>query len=116
MESDWKRPKSIPSETPLIKTHCGGMYLTLGFEDGKLIEVIATIGKNGVCSNIMLDTTCKLMSICLQSQMPRYKICKKFKKQFGDLKCGQGKFFHEEKEYYSCVDYVAKRVIAELAK
>ena len=121
MDADWKRPKEIPSNTEMIKTNCGGLYLTLGFEDDKLIEVRATIGKNGTCSNIMLDIICKLMSITLQSEMPRYKIVKKFRKQFShekdkDMTCDQDKFFHEEKEYQSCMDYIVKKVIKELDK
>lgn len=119
--TDWKRPKTIEGTTEQIKTNCGSLYFTLNYEDEKLIEVRATIGKCGVCSNTMLDTVCKLMSITLQSEMPRYKIVQKFRKQFThekdkDMTCGQDKFFHEKKEYQSCVDYIAQRVISELDK
>ena len=119
MDTNWKRPKVIESETPLIKTNCGGLYVILGKEDGKLIEVSATIGKGGTCSNYQLINFCKVISMYLQSPEPRYKIAEKFKKQFASLKdkdtgCGQGKFFHEKEEYQSCEDYIVKRVIKEL--
>ena len=110
METEWKRPKSIPSKTHHIETEgCGTLHFTMGWEeeDGRLIEVRATIGKNGICGNILLDTVAKLMSMYLQSPEPRYKIVEKFKRQFVGVKCNQGK---------PCIESLAESVIKELEK
>lgn len=115
--TDWKRPKTINSKTEKITTQCGSLFLTLGYEDERLIEVSARIGKNGVCPFILLDSFCKAVSMYVQSDHPRYKIVKKFKKQFVDMSgCETGKFAHEGKEYNCCIDYIAKRVVSELEK
>ncbi len=103
---NWKRPKVIPSKTEHIETECGTIHLTFGYEEDKLIEVRCTIGKSGICANVLLDSFAKLVSIALQSQMPRYKICEKLKKQFVGAKCNQG---------VSCVDVISQKIINELA-
>jgi hypothetical protein len=114
---EWKRQKEIPSQTHRIETSCGKMFMTLGFEDEKLIEVSARIGKSGICPCVLLDTTCKLISMYLQSPEPRYKIVKKFKKQFMDMSgCESGKFKHEDREYNCCADFISKVVIKEIEK
>ena len=116
METGWKRPKELPSNTEHVETNCGTLHFIMGNEDGKLVEVRGVIGKNGTCANVQLDTICKLVSIYLQSPEPRYKIIKKFKKQFMDMGCGQGVFTEKDIKYHSCVDYIINRVIDELNK
>jgi ribonucleoside-diphosphate reductase alpha chain len=101
----WKRPKSIPSQTEKITTQCGSLFLTFGYEGDRLIEVRISIGKSGICANVLLDCFARMISIALQSNMPRCKILKKIKKQFVGVKCNQGQ---------SCVDIVAERIIKEL--
>ena len=110
---DWKRPKVLPSTTHHIETSCGTLHLILVKEDNKLVEIRATIGKNGVCPNVMLDTICKLTSMYLQSPEPRYKIVKKMKKQFVDMNCGQP-FTYEGDNYSGCHDLIMKIVVGEL--
>lgn len=107
METDWKRPKTIDSKTEAIKTECGTIYLTLGYEEDKLIEVRATIGKSGICGNVLLDTVAKLLSMYLQSPEPRYKIISKLRKQFVGVICNQGN---------SCVNIISEKVVGELEK
>jgi len=118
MAENWKREKEIPSKTELIDLEtpaCGNMHLTFCWQDDSLIEVRAVIGKSGVCGNIMLDTIAKLMSMYLQSSEPKYKIVKKFRKQFlpdtkgNQITCGHGKG-------KSCIEEIAERVVKELEK
>jgi len=116
METSWKRPKTLPSTTEHIDTQCGTLHFTIVKEDDKLVEVRGMIGKSGTCGNVFLDTICKMVSMYLQSPEPRYKICKKFRKQFVDMNCGQGKFVWEGEEYTGCIDYVIKRVVKELGE
>lgn len=114
--SDFKREKSIPSETRHIDTSCcGTLHLTLCWQDKRLIEVRGMIGRAGTCCNTFLNSICIILSILLQSDMARYKIIKKLKKQFVEVNCGQD-FIWQEKTYKSCVDLVAQSVIKELEK
>lgn len=119
METEFKRPKEIPSKTEHIELStegCGTLHLTLGWEEaeGRLIEVRCIIGKSGICGNVLLDTIAKLMSMYLQSPEPRYKIVEKFQRQFlpdkkgNRVVCGQG--------LKSCVEEIAERIVKELQK
>ena len=73
------------------------------------------MGKSGSCGRVFTDSVCKMISMYLQSPEPRYKIIKKFKKQFVDMKCGQP-FDYEGDKYSCCIDYIIKCVIGELEK
>jgi len=112
---DWKRPKDIKSVTINIKTQCGTLNITKGYDGDNLIEVFAIIGKNGVCPNILLSSFCKCLSIVLQSGLAKYKCVKKIKKQFQDVSCGM-EFQYEKKRYMSCLDFIAQNVVEELEK
>ena len=107
--TDWKRAKEIPCKTEHIELACGKLHLIFGYEeeDGRLIEVIAKIGRSGVCGCVLLDSFGKVLSMLLQSPAQRYKIVEKMKKQFKGVVCSQG-----EK---SCINEIAERVIKELS-
>lgn len=115
MEVKWKRPKCIPSKTTKIPTSCGNLHLTFGYEEERLIEVRPSIGKNGICPNVLLDAFCKSMSMYLQSPEPRYKIIEKFKKQFVEMNCGEP-FTWEGDNYTGCHDLIVKCIVTELEK
>ena len=119
---EFKRDKEIPSKTFHIETNaCGTLHLTLGFQDEKLVEVRAMIGKTGICCNILVESICKILSMFLQTETPRYKIVKKIRKQFLEtakfpgVNCGQG-IIWENKSFGSCVDLIGSSVVAELEK
>jgi len=109
----WKRPKEVNSTTTHIKTACGTLNYIKGYEGKRLIEVRAIIGKSGVCPNILLDAFWKTMSCYLQSPETRVKICKKIKKQLEGVDCGSH-FKVNEKEYKSCIDYIAQDILKEI--
>lgn len=113
---DFKRDKTLPSKTYHIETdNCGTLHYTQCFQDERIVEVRGMIGKSGICPNCGLDNFCKAVSIILQSEMPRYKIIEKFKKQFIESNCGQP-FTWEEKAYKSCHHLVAACVVKEIEK
>jgi len=116
VETTWKRPKEIPSKTFHIETQEGTLHLTLGYEDERLIEVRAMIGKAGTYAQIMLDTIAKLISMYLQSPEARYKIVKKFNKQFAEMFCGMEEFEWQGEKYQSAIDLIVKIVITEVEK
>jgi hypothetical protein len=107
----YTRPKVIQSKTEAITLdNCGTLYLTFGYQEdveGRVVEVMAIIGKTGICSNILLNSFAKAMSMLLQSPTPRYKIVEKVKKQFKGISCQNGK----EK---SCISLIAEKLIKEL--
>ena len=114
--TDYRRPKELPSVTEHLKVGCGGtLNLTVSYEEDKIIEVRAVVGKNGTCSNNLLDAFCKVVSMYLQSPMARYKIVKKFKKQFVESSCGMP-FQWNGKKYCGCVDYISQKIVEDLEK
>ena len=116
MEATWKRPKVLPSKTFKIETHEGNLFLTFVYDDNKLVEVRGMIGKSGTFGNFIIDTICKLISMYLQSPEPRYKILKKFKKQFTDMNCGMDYFQFDGQKYLSSIDAIVKLTIKEIDK
>lgn len=116
IEARWKRPTVLPSKTHGIKTPCGTLYITLGYEEDKLIEVVGVMGNSGTCGNVKMMDFCKAISMYLQSPEPRYKIIKKLQKQYVGSNCGTGLIKYEGAEATSCDDIVAKLVITELEK
>lgn len=115
MPDNWKRPKVLPEITSHIETQCGTLHFIMAMEDEKIVECRAMIGKSGTCCNMQLENFCKIISMYLQSPEPRYKIVKKFRKQFIPVNCGQP-FLWEEKKYLSCHDLIAQWVVKELEK
>jgi hypothetical protein len=113
-DTHYKRPKTIESKTEHVETSCGTMHFTTGYDTG-LVEIRAMIGKSGTCPNCQLDNFCRVVSMYLQSPEPRYRIVKKFRKQFEGANCGMP-FTWKEKKYTSCHDYIAQAVIKELEK
>ena len=114
----YRRPKVVQSKTEAYKLdNCGTLHITFGYLDevddvyGRVTEVRAVIGKNGVCGNILLDSFAKNLSMLLQSPMPRYKIIEKLKKQYYNPKtlegvtCGNGK---------SCVSVIVEKLLKEM--
>lgn len=115
-KQDWKRPPVLPGQTEHIVTREGTLFFTKCYQGDKLIEVRGAIGKNATLAMVLVDTICKLISIILQSQMPKYKVVRKFKKQFADMNLDMDPFTHKEKKYSWSVDYIIKQVIEELDK
>lgn len=117
--TDYKRPKTLESKTENIKTDCGTLNFTKGYDNGKLVEIWAVIGRSGTCSNSLLASFCKVVSMYLQSAHPRYKIVKKFKKQFIGSNCGMPFYIKEDKEqvkYCGCIDWIAQNIVEEIDK
>lgn len=110
---DWKRPKTVKSKTEHITSSCGTLHIIKGYDGERLIEITASIGKSGTCANCLLDSFSKVVSMYLQSPMARYKIVKKFKKQFTDSSCGMP-FKYEDKMYRGCIDWISQNIVDEI--
>ena len=114
MENHWKRPTVLEGSTTRLKTPCGSMYVTTNECDNKLCEVMLTLGKSGTCQNLLFRTISLLVSVMLQSNIPKEKIVKAISKQM-EGSCGNDKIYFNGTEYYSCIDFVFKRIVEELA-
>ena len=113
MNQHFKRPEVLEGSTTKLKTPCGAMYVTVNEFEGKLCEVMLTLGRSGTCQNLLFRVTSLLLSVMLQSDIPREKIVKAISKQM-EGNCGQGRIYFNGQEYHSCIDYVFKRITEEL--
>ncbi len=116
---DWKRPKEVKSTTENIKTECGTLNVTKGYDGSRLIEIFSTIGKSGTCCNCHLYANSRFLTFYLQSPEPRYKIVKKIKKSIlkdtksDGVSCGMP-FTHDGKQYRSCIEFIGEYIIDEI--
>jgi len=110
----WKRPETLEGSTTRLKTPCGSMFITMNDCDNKLCEVMLTLGKSGTCQNLLFRTISLLMSVMLQSGIPKDKIVKAISKQM-EGNCGNGRIYFDGTQYYSCIDFVFKRIVEDLA-
>ncbi len=107
-----KRPPVLEGKTIKVKTGCGNMYLTINSQDGELLEVRAQIGKCGCCVRLLLEQVSNLYSKLLQVGAPKEDMITFFEKNTWKVSCGNS-FMFEEKEYTSCLDYIAQTVFKE---
>ena len=110
---DFIRPEVLENYTSKIPTPCGSLYLTLCEHKNKLCEVRVTMGKSGSCARLLLETFALLISVLLQTNLPRQKIYKILFHQF-EGGCGNLIRFKGE-EYNSCIDYIITKVFEDLA-
>jgi len=113
MKEDWKRPKTLEGTTTKVRTPCGSLYVTMNECDNTLCEVMLTLGKSGTCQNLLFRTISLLVSVLLQSNIPREKIVKLISKQM-EGNCGNDRIYFNETEYHSCIDFVFRKIVEEL--
>ena len=97
-----ERPKTLKGVTERIETGCGHIYITVNFLNSKIIEVFATLGKNGGCSMSYATALTKSITVGLRSgtDVSRYiKILK-------EIRCNNTTYF-EGKQILSCSDAIA---------
>lgn len=106
------RPEVLEGYTLKLPTPCGAFYLTLNEYENKLFEVRCGLGKSGTCYNIVFQTLALLISVILQSNIPREKIKKTLLHQF-EGNCGNTIWFKGER-YHSCIDFMIQRILEDL--
>ena len=111
---EFKRPDVLEGRTPRLSTPCGSLFVNLNYCDNKLREVQMTLGKSGTCQNLLFRTISLLLSVLLQSNVKREDIVKAISHQM-EGHCGNGKIYYDGEEYYSCVDFVFKSMVEEMA-
>ena len=101
-----ERPKTLESTTEKVKTGCGHLYVTIGFdgEDNIPVEIRAALGKTGGCSNCFLEALNRAVSLGLQYGIP----VEEFVKELRGHKCPSPNMWPEEAQVLSCPDGIAK--------
>lgn len=109
-----KRPKILHGKTIKIKTDCGNLFITLNNDDGELAETRFILGKSGNCVRSLLEHIGVLWSILLQN-IDKDECAEQIKKHLLGVSCGSP-FIYEEVKYSSCLDYIAKAILNEIAE
>lgn len=101
-----ERPKVIDSVSERVKTGCGYLYVTIGFdgEDSIPIEVRAALGKAGGCSNCYLEALNRAISLGLRHGIP----VKEFVKELRGHQCPNPNLWPEDDRILSCPDGIAR--------
>jgi hypothetical protein len=111
---DFVRPEVLDGRTPKLSTPCGSLFVNLNHCDNILREVQMTLGKSGTCQNLLFRTISLLLSVLLQSNVKREDIVKAISHQM-EGHCGNGRIYCDGAEYYSCIDFVFKLILEEMA-
>ena len=99
-----KRPKSYTSTSEKFSTGCGDIFVHISVdEDGNPVELFASMGKAGGCSNAMLEAVGKATSIGLRCGIDP----KEFVKQYVGIRCPSPTWDNGE-QILSCIDAMGK--------
>lgn len=99
-----ERPETISGKTTEIKTGCGGMLVNHSYdEEGKLFEVVATIGRGGDCRAASNEVTGRLISLALRSGIPPQEVIKQLK----GIRCPNN-VWSKGKQILSCPDAIGQ--------
>lgn len=98
------RPREVKSTTKQVKTGCGSLYVTVGFNSNEPIEVFATLGKAGGCSNCQNEALGRAISLGLKYGVP----VKEYVEELKGLRCPNPNMWPKEEKCLSCADGIAK--------
>ena len=98
------RPKVLAGDTIKVKTGCGNLYITINVNGDGPIEIFASLGKAGGCSNVQNEALTRAISLGLKYGVP----IKEFVDELKDLQCPNPSMWPEEDRILSCPDGIAK--------
>ena len=98
------RPVRIPSITRKLKTSCGNLYVTVGFQDEKPIEVFSTLGHEGSCTSCQNEALTRAITVGLRSGVD----VEVYIKTFTGIQCPTPYLWPELERILSCPDAIAK--------
>ncbi len=105
-ETAARGPRKRPSETrgtiTKVNTGCGGLYITVAYDDKGIFEVFSTLGKSGACASAQLEAICRLISTALRSGVDVAQIVK----QLRGIRC-PSIAWEGGKSILSCADAIA---------
>jgi ribonucleoside-diphosphate reductase alpha chain len=106
-----KRPKEVPSVTRKVKLVCGNAYITTSFQDDKIFEVFATIGKSGGCVLCMLQSLTTAVNLGIRYGVPIEDYIK-----FLVGQACPSMSWEDGTKYLSCVDAIGQVLKEQTAK
>jgi ribonucleoside-diphosphate reductase alpha chain len=107
------RPEVLSGRTIRLNSSCGAFYLTLNEHEEKLAEVRMLIGKSGNCQRNLFEVIALLLSVLLQSDIPKEKIVSILEHKL-EVNCFNNPSYHEGIRYNSCIDFVVRKILEEL--
>lgn len=104
-----KRPQETEGKTTRIETGCGHLYVTIGKDNGNVVEVFATLGKSGGCAKAQGEAITRSLSLGLKYGIP----LKEFIEEFDNIRC-PCPGMDSGNPVFSCADAIAKVLKKEL--
>ena len=98
------RQRVIGGLTVKVKTACGNMYVQMNWQDGKIFEVFATLGKSGFCSTSQSEALTRSITVGLRSGVP----IEEYIRQLKDIHCPSPMPFPKEEAVFSCADALSR--------
>ena len=78
-----ERPKVTTSYTVREPTGCGKLYITIGSDNGEVIEVFAVLGKGGNCASAQNEAITRAITLGLKYGIP----IQEYIDELIDIKC-----------------------------
>jgi ribonucleoside-diphosphate reductase alpha chain len=98
------RPEVTIGKNYKFVTGCGGLFININeTENGKPVELFATIGKSGNCQKCNMEALGRMVSLSFRNHIPVEKIIKQLLSIGCHKPCGMG-----PKKVLSCPDAIAK--------
>ncbi len=106
-----QRKDVLSGSTRKVVTGCGNLYVTCNYDDGKLIEVLARLGKSGACASALCDGMGRLITQLLQISGDIPDIIKTLK----GITCHAKSLVKQgtDEQVMSCIDGMAKALESE---
>ena len=98
------RPKVLEGATTRVETGCGHLYVTVGHNDGHPMEIFATLGKAGGCSNCQNEALTRSISLGLKYGVP----LEEYVEELEFLQCPNQTPGDDKTRVRSCADGIAK--------
>lgn len=98
------RPKIVGSVNVKVVTACGNMYIQMGWWQGGLHEVFATLGRGGGCAMGYGEALTRSITAGLRYGVP----VSEYARQLRGVRCPSPMMFPKEDAVLSCPDAIGK--------
>lgn len=97
------RPRITKGPSHRVQTGCGKLYVRMGYDGEKLVELFATLGKAGGCAVAQLEALTRTITLGLRYNIP----LEEFIKELEDIKC-PSPVWEDGAQIKSCADAIAE--------
>lgn len=94
----------IGGVTVKVKTACGSMYIQMNWQNGRLFEVFASLGKTGGCAFSWSEALTRSITLGLRNGVP----VGEYVSQLVGIRCPSPTPFPKESAVWSCADALSK--------